>query len=258
MKQGMRVAWAAAVLAGGTGCPQPGDRAGDAPLIVYCAAGLRPPMVAMAEQFQRETGIRMEINYGGSNLMLSQLKLARRGDLFIPGDLFYMEEAEKENLVDHVQMLARFAPVILVRKGNPRNIASLADLTRPGLRLAIGDERAPAIGPISRELFTRQALSWDAVQRNTVFSGVTVHELADSVRLGHSDASLVWRPVALLYLETCDIIAIPEEQNIVAEIAAGVLRVSCDADAARAFVAWAAGPEGRAIFARHGFDVDKE
>ncbi len=253
----------AAVLATGllivaTGCPHQGDRSGTRALVVYCAAGLRPPMVDLAEEFQRETGIRMEINYGGSNLMLSQLKLTGHGDLFIPGDMFYIEEAEREGLIRHTRRIARFAPVILVQKGNPRSITSLADLTRPGLRLAIGDERAPAIGRTSRALFAGNNLPWDAVQRNTVFSGVTVHELADSVRLGHSDATLVWRPVALMYRETCEIVDIPAAQNIPADIAVAVLRVSQNEDAARAFVEWAAGPEGRAIFERHAYDVVEE
>ena len=56
------------------------------PLVVYCAAGLKTAVEAVAKDYEREQNVVVQLQYGGSGTLLSNLRVAQRGDLFIPGD----------------------------------------------------------------------------------------------------------------------------------------------------------------------------
>ena len=43
------------------------------------------------------------------------------------------------------QKASDHVPVIVVQKGNPKNITTLADFARPGLKIALGDANATAL-----------------------------------------------------------------------------------------------------------------
>ena len=77
----------------------------------------------------------MEItcDYRGSEVLLSSVKLTGRGDLYMPGDVHYVELADEEGLVASQKTVCYFVPVILVRKGNPKNIRDWDDLLQPGI-----------------------------------------------------------------------------------------------------------------------------
>ncbi|MDZ4287757.1 MAG: substrate-binding domain-containing protein, partial [Prosthecobacter sp.] len=55
-----------------------GDQAS---LVVYCGAGLKKPVEDVAKQYESEFGIKVDLQYGGSGTLLSQIRVAKRGDL---------------------------------------------------------------------------------------------------------------------------------------------------------------------------------
>src|SRR6476660_3585172 len=60
-----------------------GEAKGSAqPLMVYCAAGLREPMQAAADEYQREFGVEVRCSYGASQAELVTLERAGNGDLY--------------------------------------------------------------------------------------------------------------------------------------------------------------------------------
>ena len=46
------------------------------PLLVYCAAGLKAPVEAIAHHYQQRFGIPVQIQFGGSGTLLSNLRVA--------------------------------------------------------------------------------------------------------------------------------------------------------------------------------------
>ena len=227
-------------------------------LLLYCGAALRPPVEEAIELFQRRTGVRVEADYGASNLLLGRLKISRRGDVFLPGDAFYVSEAEAEGLVAESKDVAWFVPVIMVPKGNPRGIETVADLAAPGVRLALADERAAAIGRITPDIFRANGVPLDDVERNTAFTGVTAPELAQAVALGHVDATIIWRPVAMRYPDSAEIVEIPRETNVLSPVAVAALTTSDFPDEARQLVAFLAGPMGQECFRKHHYEPAEE
>ncbi|HOO42051.1 MAG TPA: molybdate ABC transporter substrate-binding protein [Syntrophales bacterium] len=146
-----------------------GVYAAERKITAFCGTASELPMEEAAKVFERKTGIKVELNWGGSGAVLSQLKLSRRGDLFIPGSPDYMTKAIKEGLVDPktVKIIAYLIPAINVRKGNPLKIKGLADLARPGLRVAIGNPESVCVGLYGVEVLEKNGLL-KAVEKNIV------------------------------------------------------------------------------------------
>ena len=91
-------------------------------LVVYCAAGLKKPVEELAANSQRETGTAIRLQYGGSGTLLSAIRLARKGDLFLSADEASLADARKFDAIREVVPFVRQRPVIAVRAGNPRGI----------------------------------------------------------------------------------------------------------------------------------------
>src|SRR5215472_18914658 len=134
------------------------------PLFVYCAAGIRPPVEAAAREYEKKYGVRIQLTYGGSDSLLSNLEVSHRGDLYIPADDDYMDRAREKGLVDESIPLARMTGVLAVRPGNPKKLYTLKDLLNKDVKLALANPRVAAIG-----LLTKRALEkagrWDALAR---------------------------------------------------------------------------------------------
>jgi len=223
------------------------------PLRVYCGAGIRPPVAEIAAQFGRQRGVTVECDYAGSEVLLSRIKLSREGDVYLPGDTYYVQEAVRAGLIASSRDVAYFVPVIQVQKGNPKGVRSLADLTRPGIRVGLGDAKACAVGRIASEIFRKNGIAEKDVQ--VVFRSLTVDELANNVRLGALDAAIVWDAVAARTADRTDVVLIPPAENVVSTIPAAVLRTSAQPDLARAFLDYLAGDEGKSIFRKHHYTV---
>lgn len=247
---------AAFLLAASAGCGSPdGQPTAQKPLALrlYCAAGMRPPIDEIAKAFQDKHGIVIECDYQGSEVLLSKLKHSRQGDLYIPGDAQYVDQAAAEGFVVARATIASQVPAILVKKGNPKNIKSLQDFARPGLRLALGDAKACAIGKCIVTLLKKNNIDAQAVETNRVYNGMTVNELALQVKLGQVDAALIWDAMGKLFAENADVIPIPPEQNIVSVVPVATLTFSRHPDWAQKFLEFARSEESHRIFERHGY-----
>ena len=69
----------------------------DTVVVVHVAAALRQPMEKAAAAFEKETGIKVELRVGPSEKLLSDLKLTKKGDLFLPADDSYVNLAKAAN-----------------------------------------------------------------------------------------------------------------------------------------------------------------
>jgi len=222
-------------------------------LMLYCGAGLRWPVAELAETFGSRHKVRIECDYAGSELLLSRIKLTGQGDLYMPGEVYYVQQAEAEGLVAEKTTVCYFVPVILVQKGNPKGIRTLQDLLQAGLKVGLGDIQACAIGRNCEQIFHRAGISEKEMADRVAFRSLTVNELGTNVAVGALDAAIVWDAVAANFADKTETVAIPADQNVVSTVAVGVLRSSRQPDLARQFVALLTSPEGQAVFAKHHY-----
>ena len=109
-------------------------------ITAFCGSASKPAMEEAAVAFEEKTGIKVFLNFGGSGTMLSQMKVTRSGDVYIPGSPDYMQIAVSDDIVDveTVAIISYLVPAILVQNGNPENIHQLSDLARDGIDARVG------------------------------------------------------------------------------------------------------------------------
>jgi molybdate transport system substrate-binding protein len=199
----------------------------DKRLLVYCAAGIRPPMEQVAADYEQEYGMSVQLQYGGSNTLLSQIEVARSGDLYLAADDHYLELARKKGLVKEVLPLATMRPVIAVQKGNPKAIRAVDDLLRDDVKTALGNPEQAAIGKTTRKLLVDSG-HWQRLEAQVTRHGVfkpTVPEVANDIKLGSVDAGIIWDTTLALYPEL-EAIRVSELDAGLSHVSVGVLTSS--------------------------------
>ncbi len=242
-----------------TGCGRrelPEEQAAGKELMLYCGAGIRPPAAELAETFGREHGVKIITNYAGSETLLSTIRLIRSGDLYMPGDKHYVEQALREGMILSRQPVSYWIPTILVQKGNPKNIQGLRDLLQPGLKLGMGDPDACAIGRTSYQILAKNNIATEDIEKNLAFSSLTVNELGMHIQAKSLDAVIVWDAIAQYYSEHGDEVPIAPEKNVVSTIDIGVLKFTKHRELSEKFVDFIASEKGREIFKKHNYSTE--
>lgn len=225
-------------------------------LFIHSGGGLRLAVDECAQVFSEEFGVEVERNYAGSGVILNQVQMTKHGDLFLPGDVSYIDMVDPPELIVSKHTVCYFIPVILVRKGNPKNIKSLEDLIKPGIDLGLGDSEVCAIGRTSVQIFEKNNIDMAEVGNNLVFSSLTVGELGIQIKVGKVDAVIVWDATAAQYADSGDVIKIPVDQNIISTVAIALLETSEDKQLARYFIDLVTSDTGKAIFRKHNFSTE--
>lgn len=222
-----------------------------ASLTLYCAAGLKKPVEALALQFEQETGTRVDLQFGGTGTLLSQLQVAKRGDLFLAADDGALADATKLGLIRETLPLAFQHPVLAVQKGNPKSLAQLSDLTRSGVKFALPNPEAASIGKVARHLLGEER--WSALATAAAVMKPTVTEVAADVTIGAVDAALVWDSTVPQFKDL-EAVELPEFSSHREAASIAVLSVCEQSPAALRFARYLAAPEkGGATFAAHRF-----
>ncbi|MEN9575005.1 MAG: hypothetical protein RL514_2860 [Verrucomicrobiota bacterium] len=232
-------------------------------LTVYCAAGLKQPVEAIAAKYRAEFGVEVQLQYGPTGALISNLRVAKRGDLFIAADDGSVADARKYELVREVLPLVRQHPVIAVRAGNPKNIHSLADLLRDDVKLALTNPDAASISRVTKAALTKKSLSadgrpvvvWEQFAARATVMKPTVTEIAADLSLGTVDAAILW-DATVPQFKGLVAVDVPELKDRIENASAAVLAFCPQPAAALKFARYLAAPEkGGAVFQSHGFQL---
>lgn len=220
-------------------------------IMVYSGAGMRKPMDEIGQLFKDRYGTQVNYNYAGSNALLSQMELTQEGDVYMPGELYYMEVARDKGFIDEEEIVAYHIPVITVPVDNPAGVQTLEDLAKPGLTLVWGDPQAAAIGRKGNDILEKNGLK-DAVWANIVATVPTMNELIVYISEKQADATINWGDV-VQDVEKILIVDIPRDQNIIDVVPVGSLTFSENRETAEAFVEFCVSEEAQEIFEKYGF-----
>ncbi len=224
-------------------------------LLIYCGNTMIEPLSQIAEQFEKEHACIVKIIKGGSGELYDCLKVNRLGDLFLPGSEDYIEKARQEGLVAETQVVGCNQAVLMVRKGNPKNIqAELNSILDPGLRTVLGDPEMGSVGRESRAILEAAGIYAGAF-RKALFLTPDTKGLSQVLSDDVADLTISWRATAfrleaqsmLEILPTSLPISKPHKLKLVLLNCAGEVAL------ARLFFAAVTSVDGRALFAAHGF-----
>lgn len=238
--------------AGAETTPVAGEAESAESLVVYCGAGLREPMDEIAQVYQEQTGTEIKYTYSGSAQLLSQIELLQEGDCYMPGAKSYIDSADEKGFINSSEKTIYHVLAIAVAPGNPKNITTLEDLTQEGVRVAIGEPTGPAVGKATQKMM-ESAGYWEDMQDNIVVRSGTVNELLVYMNMEQADAAIIWEDL----LDNTDLeqVDIPIDEGFIKVIPVGTLSFSENPEGAQAFADFVSSDEGKAIFAKHGFET---
>jgi molybdate transport system substrate-binding protein len=249
----MMLPFLAALVAAGCGqapAPAAGGAYAGRVLVLFVGSASQPPSEVAIAHFEALTGAQVEAQFGGSGEMLSRMKLAGQGGIYFPGSSDYMEMAKREGLVDPESevIVAYLVPAINVPRGNPKNITSLEDLARPGIRVGIARPDSVCVGLYAVEVLEHAGLA-GAVRPNIVTHAESCAKTAQLVALGQADAVLGWEvfehwnpaKITTVYLP-------PEQVPRIGYLPAAMGMNTADQELAQAFLDFLVSDEGQAFY----------
>lgn len=224
-----------------------GIRATDEPPIVLAAASLADVLPRIDPSAR--------VSFGGSNQLAQQARQGYPFDVFLSASPVYTRALASEGLVRKPVPFATNTLVLIVPRGNPARVTSVADLARrPKLRLVVAGPRVP-IGLYTREVLKRLTLL--RVLRKTVSLEPDVKGIVAKVALGEADAGFVYatdvRPVA----GKVRVIAIPDRAQPSVVYEAAIATSPSNLAAAQSFVIELLGSDGRKALRAAGFGLPR-
>ncbi len=186
-----------------SGC---GQNSATKPLVMFCAAGMKKPVTAIAKQYEAEYGVKVQLQFAGSGTLLASLEAAGTGDIYLAADSSYTNIGKEKGLIAETIPVCFMSAGFGVPTGNPKNLGSLADLTNPDFKIGIGNPDAASVGKFTKKVLTKHS-AWDGFRPAVTFP--TVNELANAIKLGSIDAAILWDAIANQYAEI-DFVNLPE------------------------------------------------
>jgi molybdate transport system substrate-binding protein len=235
-----------------------GEWAGE--LSVFSAAGAKPAMDEICQKFEAQTGIKVKINYAGAGEALSQMMLSKSGDVYVAPEQSFMESAKEKKVIDPqtIRILAYMIPVIAVKKGNPKNITTLADLATSGIRVAIARPETTLTGKYALEIFQKAGLA-EPIEKNIISQAARPDHLVSMLILDQVDAGIVWHFYPTLAPDKIEIVYLPPQQITgVGKMQIALSVFGKDSRSAQKLLDFATSAEGKPIFQKHGYMVAAE
>jgi molybdate transport system substrate-binding protein len=255
VRRSLFVASAAALLAAA------GSRIASAetPLVVLAPLNSDRPLNDIIKDFgAKHGGATVRPFFGRPDALYGQLEAGAPCDVFVSSIAELTSKAVQKNLVEAPHPMCKLVPTIIVAKGNPLHLASLADLGRKGVRLSIGDDATP-IGRFTHALVKRASKEYGAdfaarFDANVVAHGVNTKAVTGQVNNSSADAGIVF--TSDLYGEEAqraDEVAIDPALGGSIQNEIAVATGSTNKPLAKAFVDYVLSPEGQAVFHRYRF-----
>jgi molybdate transport system substrate-binding protein len=216
---------------------------GSGRLTVFAAASLTDvlPKIAPLPRY----------GFAGSDQLAFQIQQGAPADVFLAASPKYPELLYKQGLVQKPIQFATNTLVLIVPKANPAGIHTVADVTKPGVKVVIGDPSVP-VGAYTRTVLANLGIS-AAVLKNVVSQETDVRSVLAKVALGEADAGFVYITDAKTVKGKVGVIAIRESAQPRVVYEAAVVKKSPHLQAAYRFLTRLIRPAAQQTLERFGF-----
>lgn len=232
-------------------------------LLVYAGAASKPPTEEAAKLFEQKTGVKVDLVFGGSGTVLSQMELNKKGDLYFPGSSDYMEIAKEKELVypETESKIVYLVNAINVQKGNPKNIHSLKDLLKPGIKVAIANPETVCVGLYAIEIIdnTLSAEEKQAFKNNLLNYTESCDKTATAISLKTVDAVIGWS--VFQHWDPENIETIPLQQDEIQRVGYIPIAISTfteNKELAQQFIDFLNSEDGMAAFKKYKYFISPE
>lgn len=223
-------------------------------LFAYVGANLKEPVTDLAAAYEQKTGIKVEMTFQNSGALLNQLETAKKGDIYMPGGMPFVEQAKQKGFIDQVVgPIAYHIPTIIAPKDNPAHIASVEDLAKPGVKLLMPDKSATAIGKSAAKVFDKIGKTAE-IEKNVVASLESPAKVMAAIQMGQGNAGIVEYSNTFKDKDKITIIEIDPKVNVVDQIPIASLVFATDKEQANDFIRFVQ-ENGPAAFEKYGFKI---
>ena len=243
---------ACAALAPADSLAQPSGNEGSDAILVLAAASLGEVLPGIARRWTRETGVPVDFSFDATSRLAHQAMETGRADVFVSADAVWMDwvEERKGILPGSRTTLAGNALVVVVPAGSPGSPGPHPSTWEGVTRIALAGENVPA-GRYAQEALEALGL-WNTLAEKTVRAG-SVRSALEWVATEEAQAGVVYATDLPISEGVREAWTIPQDAHAAVTYTGAILAESARAPLAEDFLAFAAGPEGRRLFAAAGF-----
>jgi molybdate transport system substrate-binding protein len=229
-------------------------------LMIYGSASLKDALEAAETAYETATpGTTVTLSTDSSSALESQIEQGAPADVFLSADTTNPKKLVDKGLAEGAAVtFARNELTIIVPTANPAGITTPADLAKAGVKVIAAGDEVPITKYATQlvdNLAKEAGYPADFAARyaaNIASKEDNVKAVVAKIELGEGDAGIVYVTDAKASAEVTTV-DVPPAANVPATYAGVVVKASRNAAAAKAFLAWFAGPGGQAILSTFGF-----
>ena len=189
--------------------------------------------------------------FGGSGALETQIEQGAPADVFAAASPKQPAQLFAKGMVDKPVEFATNTLVLIVPKSNPAHIASVADITKPGIKLVICNATVPC-GDYARTAFKNLGIT-SAAMKKVVSEATDVTQVVAEVAVGQADAGFVYITDAEAASGKVSLVRLPAKAKPGAKDFIAVVKSSRNQAAAQAFVTQVTSSQGQALLRTAGF-----
>jgi molybdate transport system substrate-binding protein len=177
----------------------------------YLGAAMKKPAKEIVDKFNQENkSFQVVLVLSGSGQLLSKISASQSGDIYTPGSEFFLHKAQELGIVKKYRKFLVHYPVFGV--SNP-SLKTLTDLAEPGVRIALGNTKAMAMGKVYLRIEKKMDPKIAAgIRRNKVVEALNAPQIIGYLRQDVVDAGIL--PDATARVQGIPYIEIPAQWNI--------------------------------------------
>lgn len=227
-------------------------------ILVSAAASLKDSLTELEKMYtQKEPGVKLTFNFGGSGTLQKQIEQGAPADLFISAGTSQVDALNQKNLLikDSVINLVGNDLVLVVGKDNT-DVKSLQDLTKSSVEeISIGTPESVPAGKYAQESLTKLNL-WDKLQPKLVLAK-DVTQVLSYVETGNVEAGFVYKSDAQGSTQAKIALTVPADSHKAIVYPAGIVAATKNQQVAADFLKYLQSAEAQHVFEKYGFSILK-
>ena len=233
---------------GGTSAPA-SQAAAPQTLTVLAAASLTETFTALGKQFETDyPGVSVKFNYAGSSDLAQQIVNGAPADVFAAASDATMTTVTDAKLTAAKPVtFAKNVLQIATPPGNPKKIATFADLAKPDVKVVVCAPQVPC-GAAAQKIEKATSITLKPVSEEA-----DVKSVLSKVQTGDADAGLVYVTDVNSAGDEVQGVSFPEASQASTNYPIAVLKNAPAADLANQFVTMVTGEQGQKALEQAGF-----
>lgn len=227
-------------------------------LMVFSGAAFKKPLDDIISLFEKKTGIKVYATYGGVKTVMSQVMLAKKGDVFVVPSPDIMAKMVEKDIVkrDSIKNFSYQVPVILVQRGNPKKIKGLKDLLRDDIKVAIANPESVYIGMLAVEIFDKNLTTSErqALKNKILTYADDISKLLTYLVMNQVDAIVGFDFLHGWNQDKTDIVKFKSNELVrIGAGQAGLISHTTDIEKSKRFIEFLLSDDGQGVFKKYGY-----